>query len=661
MTTSKKREKKAAAVTEPAARTAPFFRLMSLELLQPNSYNARRFEENMTPQRRARFEELVSSVREKGILEPLLVRLVPGDDVMFEVVAGERRYRAGKQVAEELRAAAPRSGSLPPPPIEYMVPCMIHDLDADEAFDLMLVENLQREDLSPFETATAFRDYLEKHGNTPDAVAELSARTGIPSHAIRRQVRIVNLPQEIRDAWREGKITQSHAEHFTRLEDVSQSLELLEVCLRGKLTVRELAERIGALAVDLDKGFFDQTECQLCHCNTSVQSGLFADLTPAGKCGNAACFEDKQGDFLGENWHKSKAHEKYGTNTFRFGHRLDVAAETIAQETAERCRTCDAFASIVRLTGAVVSGYDRTCIGPRACFEEMYCQPSPALDQAVDSSDTSHPSRPSNDSPSASWSKSNETPEHHFDPGPDSDETETDKDETEAVDGETKEEIAGLANRLAEQRQKKELDASPPPPPVEETAPVFNLQRGERFRKEFVKAQLPQAVAHRAHSFGHQLRLALAALAISGLAARMHIGAKLGHGGNNKIDKLIKKIFEIPINEVLEELLEAAAAQVMGDFTLMPAVCEEIACRFGVDVNEWTLTDSYLTSLTKSEIVRIGEELDIWKEEPVESWRQEHYPGKALLALEKTQLIDCILNSGADLAGRVPAEVLGKK
>jgi ParB-like chromosome segregation protein Spo0J len=246
----------------PTPKTAPFFRLMSLELLQPNAYNARRFKENMTPQRQARFWELVASVREKGILEPLLVRLVPGDEVMFEVIAGERRYRAAKHVSEELAlsAEAKRSGSLPPRPVDYMVPCMIHDLDDDAAFDLMLIENLQREDLSPAETAAAFKAYLDKHHNTPDAVAELSARTGIPPHAIRRQVRLLTLPETILAAWRDGSITQSHAELFTRLDDPTLALDLLAATLRSKLTVRELAERIGASATDLDKGFFDQAD-----------------------------------------------------------------------------------------------------------------------------------------------------------------------------------------------------------------------------------------------------------------------------------------------------------------------------------------------------------------------------------------------------------------
>ena len=170
------------------------FAQIRLNLLSPNDFNARRFEENMTDQRRARFAELVESVRSKGILEPLLVRPVNPDLVgpqVWEVIAGERRYRAALEVCNILGQH----------PGEYLVPCMVRDVDEAEAFDIMLVENLQREDLTPFEAAQAFQIYLQRHGNTIDSVNELAARTGIPPHAIRRQVRILELPAEALAAW----------------------------------------------------------------------------------------------------------------------------------------------------------------------------------------------------------------------------------------------------------------------------------------------------------------------------------------------------------------------------------------------------------------------------------------------------------------------------
>lgn len=302
----------------------PTFQTIPLSQLVPNDYNARRFAE-MTPQRRARFEELVDSIHRKGILEPILVRIL--EDDKFEVIAGERRYRAALQVVTEDEKD----------PADYLVPCMVHEIDADAAFDMMVIENLQRENLTPFELASSFQQYLQRHGNSTESVGELSFRTGIPTHAIRRQVRLLHLSTEIITAWKEGIITQSHAELFTRIGDQHQALELLAACQRNKLTVRELAERIGSAAPDLDRGFFDKSECQHCHYNTTVQSGLFNDLTPSGKCGNSTCFEEKQSAFLQENWDKSKPAVQFGTRGFRFGHRIDQVEQLGSHDTADRC------------------------------------------------------------------------------------------------------------------------------------------------------------------------------------------------------------------------------------------------------------------------------------------------------------------------------------
>jgi len=600
----------------PPGSTDGFFSVMSLSLLAPNDFNARRFEENMTPQRRARFEELTASIREKGIIQPLLVRMISADH--FEVVAGERRYRAALEVVKRLGIS----------PEQYEVPCMVREIDDDAAFDLMLVENLQREDLTPFESAQAFRAYLDRHGNTPEAAADLATRTGVPVHAIRRQARLIDLPEEALKAWREGDLTQSHLETLTRFCDRERILQALAECLRRKLSVKEFREYVAGISPDLDKGFFDKAECQSCSHNTAVQSGLFADESPGARCCNPACFEEKQGAFLTENWPKSKPAETFGTRGFRFGHRIvGEYREIVTGETVDRCRECDAFVSLLRLTGVVVSGYDRTCIGSRECFEELYCP------------------------------KAAPPPEE---------------------EAEEPEETSSLGEHLAAAREKKkESQASEPVPasttsgrlekpaasPPEETGPVFNAQRGERFRKEFVKTALPELAV--AEGFeAPKLRLALVALALSSSAAKTHLLAALGLKGNVKPDRLAEEIFEIPAEDVLGELMKASVAQVLNDYTLMPAVWELVAQRFGIDfAGDWRITEEYLNTLTKSEIVRIGEEpdVDIWTDDKVKAWRKEHHKGKALLSLKKEELIAMILKSGADLAWRVPAEVAGKR
>jgi PRTRC genetic system ParB family protein len=581
------------------------FQTIPLDKLVPNDYNSRRFSE-MTARRRARFEELVDSIHHKGILEPLLVRPIDGD--CYEVIAGERRYRAALQVVTKNELS----------PEAYLVPCMVHDIDADSAFDMMVIENLQREDLTAFELASSFQDYLQRHGNTAEAVNELSFRTGIPAHGIRRQVRLLNLPPEVLAAWKEGTITQSHAELFTRVADRDQTIELLIACQRNKLSTRELAERIGAAAPDLERGFFDKTECQTCHFNTTVQSGLFTDLTPAGKCGNSACFEEKQGQFLTENWSKSKPAVQFGTRGFIFGHLPNARHESLgSNDTADRCLGCDAFVSMLRLTGAVVSMYERTCTGPRKCYDELYRdQPAelPASEQVEKQEEAQQPAQ---------------------------------------QEEKTQQSPAALP---AANKKKK------PASPTEETGPVWNPARGARFREIFYRSAIPAAVQETAADQLPNLRLSLLALGLASSAAKAHIIAGLGLQKDAINKEIARLICQIPLTDLPGWITGAALAQILAP-EIGADVRHLVGKNFGIDVNEdWILTEEYLQSLTPSEIVRVGEEdgMDLFNISHIKEYREKHFKGKALRSLKKQDLIDMIIKSGPELAGYVPAEIIYK-
>lgn len=583
----------------------PGFAYIPLNQLAPNSYNARRFEENMTPQRRARFAELVESIRGKGIIEPLLVR--PLVDDRYEVIAGERRYRAALQIAEGMDHSA------------YRVPCMVRDVNDDEAFDLMVVENLQREDLTPFETAQALHSYLKRHGGGSDVVADLSVRTGIPTHAIRLLARIIELPQQVVDAWKAGALTQSHAELLVRVGDEEQVLELCQACLRMKLTVRELAERIGSISPDLDKGFFDKAECQTCPHNTSVQSSLFAEVASTGKCSHARCFEEKQETFFTENWGRSKTCEKFGTLGFRFGHRLALEHRQLAGggETNGRCLECETFVSVLRVTGAVISGYERTCIGPRACFESLYCEKPPVEvePEAVE---------PASAVPTLEPAK------------------EPTKEKTPPTAKETK-----------------------PAAPPAETGPVFSAVRGNKAREAFFKESLSDAVAGTYKGAPRNLQLAILALADASAKVRGRLCAGLGVEKDKPATRmqLAERIFEIADADLQEEIQLCALAYMM-ESSVLPQLRQLAAVRYGVDLQgQWKFNAAYLEELSKQELVQIGEEpgVDIWQDEKAKAYRKEHFKGKALLSLKKEDLVDIILKSGAELAGKVPAEVLGAR
>jgi len=580
------------------------FEIIHIGRLALNDYNIRRFEVNMTPQRQARFNELVASITAVGIIEPLVVRPMNDGTINFEIIAGERRFRAALEANL------------------IDIPCMVRDVNDADAFDLMVIENLQRDDLTPFETASAFRAYMEKHGHSPEAAADLSLRTGIPVHAIRRMVRLLELPADVLKAWQTGAMSQSHAELFTRINDPAQSAELLSACLRMKLSTRDLAERIGAAAVELDKGFFDKTDCQTCPDNTTVQSGLFCDLTPGGKCSHPACFEQKQADFLTANWIQGKAAKMFGTLGFRFGHRLGAEHRQPFenQTTADRCLSCEAFISVIRVTGAVISGYSRTCIGPRSCFEELYV------------------ATPTPDPQDVEQQQPETAPEVVIPPST------TPKTETTTAP--------------APPVTPKAPAPAPVAKPTEETGPVFDAGRGERARKAYIKEQLMNSASEIISQ-----RLTLLALTLQSPAAALAM-AEYGVPSNAIGTKIAETIFEIHPGDLPAAMCRAAGASIMADSAINSTVWQYAADRLGINVEkDWAITDTYLAGLTKSEIVRIGEEpgVGIWTDAKAEAYRQEHHKGKALLALKKEELIDIILKSGAELVGRVPREVIGKR
>jgi hypothetical protein len=190
-----------------------------------------------------------------------------------------------------------------------------------------------------------------------------------------------------------------------------------------------------------------------------------------------------------------------------------------------------------------------------------------------------------------------------------------------------------------------------------ETGPVFDSVRGEKARKAFVLRSLMSAdtgvLSH---------RLVLLALAQQSPAARMHL-AEHGVPGTTG-EKLAEAIFDINADHLPEALHEAAVSVIMSGADSTPETWKYVADRFGIDISSsWCFTETYLTGLNKNEIIKIGEEpgVGIWVDPAAVTYRQDKYAGKALMALKKEDLIDIILNSGAALIGRVPAEVLGKR
>ncbi len=168
----------------------------------------------------AELEELASSVRVHGILQPIVVR--PAGDG-YEIVAGERRWRAA------VLAGLPA------------VPAVVRQVGELESLALALVENLQRQDLNPLERARAYRRLSEEFGMTQGDIARLVGRS---QPAVANTLRLLSLPDEVQERLRRGELLEAHARLLLEVQDPGRQVELARVASEGHLTVQELARLV---------------------------------------------------------------------------------------------------------------------------------------------------------------------------------------------------------------------------------------------------------------------------------------------------------------------------------------------------------------------------------------------------------------------------------
>jgi len=161
----------------------------------------------------AELDELASSIRQNGILQPILVRQRPGG---YEIIAGERRWRA-----------AQRAGI-------HELPAIVRQLDDDEALELALVENLQRENLNPLEEAEAFQRLVVRFGHTQDAVASAVGKSR--SH-VANMIRLLELPPYVKALVSNGDITMGHARALLNARD---PVSLADAIIERGLNVRQV-------------------------------------------------------------------------------------------------------------------------------------------------------------------------------------------------------------------------------------------------------------------------------------------------------------------------------------------------------------------------------------------------------------------------------------
>ena len=182
--------------------------LLSINEIRPNTLQPRKDFDDTA------IIELTASIKEKGILQPIVVRQAGNG---FQIIAGERRWRAAQ------RAGITR------------VPVIIKDASDREALELALIENLQREDLNPIEEASGYQHLIDEFGLTHE---EVSSQIGKDRSTITNQLRLLKLSEEAKLALVEGEITAGHARALLSLQSLSEASAVLSAIRKQKLSVR---------------------------------------------------------------------------------------------------------------------------------------------------------------------------------------------------------------------------------------------------------------------------------------------------------------------------------------------------------------------------------------------------------------------------------------
>ena len=162
-----------------------------------------------------KLQALAESIREHGVVQPIIVKK---QDKVYTIIAGERRWRAAKMA------------------VLKTIPSIIKDLSSKETMEIALIENLQREDLNPIEEAEAFQKLMEEHGMTQE---ELSKLVGKSRAAIANSVRLLTLPEKIKDMLINEQLTPGHARALITIEDTEKQLKIAEEIIEKNLSVRE--------------------------------------------------------------------------------------------------------------------------------------------------------------------------------------------------------------------------------------------------------------------------------------------------------------------------------------------------------------------------------------------------------------------------------------
>jgi ParB family chromosome partitioning protein len=278
--------------------------------------------------------DLEASIRAQGVLMPILLRPVDAQNGHFQIVAGERRFRAAHAVYGP----------------DGEIPARIKTMTDEEADAAALAENIERADMTPVEEAEAAARVL---GNCQGNRDEAAKRLGWSRGTLDKRLSLMYATEKVREALQNGKIMLGHAELLAvcRKESQDSTIELL-LNQEKVMTVAELKAHIDRAALDLEKAIFNKDECTACVHNSGNQSALFTEAISGGRCTNKACYEGKTEAELDARA-VSLRDEFQVVRIVRPGENLTLKMlvaegdKGVGVEQAQACRVCKNFGAVV--------------------------------------------------------------------------------------------------------------------------------------------------------------------------------------------------------------------------------------------------------------------------------------------------------------------------
>lgn len=206
----------------PAGRAVPGLRKISVDAIVPNPLQPRSV---FDPEA---LEELASSIREVGLIQPLIVQQMPDSEELsqpprYQLITGERRWRAARLAGLQ------------------HVEVIVKDATPQEMLELALVENIQRADLNPLEEASAYRQLNEEFGLTQEQIA---GRVGRSRVSVTNSLRLLRLPDEVKEELLSSRVSEGHARALLMLDDEGEQISALKAILKRHLSVRQTEELV---------------------------------------------------------------------------------------------------------------------------------------------------------------------------------------------------------------------------------------------------------------------------------------------------------------------------------------------------------------------------------------------------------------------------------